>query len=96
MGPREGQRMSADETSGTAAPERATEMGPAEERVLCGAMAAYCRCAKDAGHVESGDEIHACNPAECTGEWSGTYDASKWDGGRDWQALALPRRVARS
>lgn len=56
----------------------------------CGATASSCRCAKAPGHVDAGDPVHGCDPAECTGEWVGTFDESKWNGGPDWRAITLP------
>jgi hypothetical protein len=58
-----------------------------EGRVLCDVAAAKCRCAKDGGHVEAGDPIHACDPRECEGQWVGDIDGS------DFRPVVMPRRV---
>jgi hypothetical protein len=63
-------------------------------RAVCDARAAACHCVKDPGHVEAGDEVHACDPKVCTGEWTGTYDQAQWDGGRGWNPVVMPRPVA--
>ena len=42
---------------------------------LCDARASRCRCAKTVGHVEAGDEVHACHPDVCTGQWIGDFFA---------------------
>jgi uncharacterized protein (DUF39 family) len=46
-----------------------------EARILCDTRAAQCRCFKDAGHVEAGDDLHECDPTRCTGAWTGEYGA---------------------
>lgn len=38
----------------------------------CPSTAARCRCHKDDGHVEAGDEVHECHPDRCTGAWTGS------------------------
>lgn len=63
---------------------------PIEGRAICGETAASCRCVKDTGHVDAGDPNHGCNPADCTGEWTGTYDNALWNGGRAWAIVTLP------
>jgi len=40
-----------------------------EGRVICDERASRCRCHRDAGHVESGDEVHECDPRRCSGAW---------------------------
>lgn len=40
----------------------------------CGAKAAACACVKEPGHVEAGDEVHACDEATCGGKWKGEGD----------------------
>jgi hypothetical protein len=60
---------------------------PVEGRALCDASAANCHCAKGIGHIEAGDEVHACDPRECTGQWSGDID------GDDFKPLVMPMRV---
>jgi hypothetical protein len=52
--------------------------------VICDARAEQCRCHKDAGHVEAGDRVHACDPRRCTGEWIGDHD------GGDFAVVAWP------
>lgn len=60
---------------------------PIEGVVICGATAAMCTCTKPVGHVEDGDEIHACNPKACTGQWTGTF------GEDGWTPVVAPTRV---
>jgi hypothetical protein len=55
-------------------------------RVLCDVAVAMCRCHKDIGHVEDGDEVHACNPKLCTGQWKGTEP--------DFVPVVFPRAVS--
>jgi len=43
-----------------------------QARVICDERFSNCRCHKDAGHLEAGDEIHECDPARCTGAWRNT------------------------
>lgn len=50
----------------------------------CDQRASRCRCAKPAGHVEAGDDIHSCPPNECTGQWTG-----RW-GEPDFKVIAWP------
>lgn len=38
--------------------------------VTCDLRIASCRCTKPAGHVEAGDDVHACD-AGCGGSWTG-------------------------
>ena len=53
-------------------------------RVTCDARAAECRCFKDAGHVEAGDPVHACDQRRCTGEWTGTWPSP------DFRLVCIP------
>ncbi len=47
-----------------------------EPEVLCGAKAEYCSCTEPAGH----EPPHRCSvPAECGGEWTGTYGAEGFE-----------------
>lgn len=46
--------------------------------VTCTASAEYCRCVKPAGHELTGDELHECDPAECSGAWTGQYGTASW------------------
>lgn len=78
-----------------AAPTLAELEAPAVTgRAACDARAAHCHCVKGPGHVDAGDDVHACDPKVCTGEWTGTYDQGKWDGGRGWNPVVMPRPVA--
>lgn len=70
-----------------------TDQTPIEGRVVCDAQAALCRCVKDAGHVEAGDLVHRCDPNVCTGAWTGSFDETQLDGGRDWQPVSPPKAV---
>lgn len=60
-----------------------------EGRAVCAASAAQCHCVKDFGHIEAGDSVHACNPNECTGQWSGDLD------GPDFKVVEFPTAVIR-
>ena len=51
---------------------------------LCDARASRCRCAKPAGHVKTGDAVHACHPDRCSGQWVGVQGTSLF------QVVALP------
>jgi hypothetical protein len=62
-------------------------------RVLCTERAAYCRCTKDAGHEQTGDLVHACDPAMCTGKWTGSFDNARFDGGSGWEPVEQPKRI---
>jgi hypothetical protein len=53
-----------------------------EGRALCDERRASCRCYKDKGHVEAGDDVHECDPGRCTGAWSGSGD--------DFEPVRLP------
>lgn len=64
-----------------------------EDRVDCGERAAYCRCAKDAGHEHVGDLVHACDPTACTGKWTGHFNNARFDGGPEWEPVERPQRV---
>lgn len=62
--------------SAEASPPRvwvAAEVPP--EDTICGAAASRCVCVKAPGHVEAGDDVHACVPGECGGSWRGSEDA---------------------
>ena len=60
----------------------------AEQKVLCDATAAKCQCIKELGHVEAGDEVHACGPEECGGSWKGSQE----DG--TFEVVTLPGGMA--
>lgn len=64
-----------------------------EGRVICDARAHRCRCHKDAGHVDAGDDVHACPPDRCTGSWTGDYDSGGVDAGGTFQIVTLPHPV---
>lgn len=63
---------------------------PIEGRAVCGETAASCRCVKDPDHVDAGDPVHGCNPEACLGQWTGSYDNSRWNGGSDWACVTRP------
>lgn len=47
--------------------------GRVVDSVTCAEIAGRCVCIKPLGHVVAGDPVHACDPDECGGSWSGTY-----------------------
>lgn len=58
------------------------EFEPSEPVVTCGAQEARCICVKPAGHVEAGDDVHACD-AGCGGAWAwrdGQFVPVGWPG----------------
>lgn len=46
---------------------------------MCGQQAAACICIKQPGHVEAGDEVHACDPDRCGGSWTGSEGADDFN-----------------
>lgn len=57
--------------------------------VLCMAEAGRCLCHKEVGHVEAGDEVHACDPKRCTGEWVGDFEDEE-----SFRIVSLPLATA--
>lgn len=45
-------------------------MSTVEAVVTCDLRVFRCRCVKPVGHVDEGDEVHACD-AGCGGSWRG-------------------------
>jgi hypothetical protein len=46
---------------------------PLEGTIVCGQTASQCVCVKDFGHADQDDPVHACDPADCGGMWTGTH-----------------------
>ena len=47
------------------------------EDEVCGNVVSMCRCTKEPGHVEAGDDVHECDPDVCTGAWKGDFVAGE-------------------
>lgn len=50
-------------------------MSTVEAVVTCDLRVYRCRCVKAVGHVEAGDDVHACD-AGCGGSWRGESQAT--------------------
>lgn len=57
--------------------------------VLCQATAEKCVCIKPSGHEQNDDPVHACDPEECGGEWTGECRE-----GGDFVAVTLPGGIS--